>query len=53
MGTRYLGRAAGSDRPAFPEVSEICTATTLADIAVAWAAVLAAIGGMILFLGLG
>ena len=53
MGTRYRGWAAVSGRPAFPEYSELCAAASPADIAVAWAAVLAAIGGMMLFSGLG
>lgn len=53
MDTPYHGWAAGSGRSAFPELSEICAAATPVDIVVSWAAVLAAIGGMILLSGLG
>ena len=53
MDIPYHGWAAGPGRPAFPEFSEICAAATPVDIVVAWAAVFAAIGGMILLSGLG
>jgi len=53
MGTRRLGRLAHPGRSADAEFWELCVLATPADIAVSWAAVLAAVAGMILLSGLG
>ncbi len=53
MDIRRLGRLAHPDRSADAEFWELCATATPADIAVSWAAVFAAVAGMILFSGLG
>lgn len=53
MGTRHLGRAAGPGHSAKAELWEFCSAARPADIAISWAAVFAAVAGMILLSGLG
>ncbi|HTZ80014.1 MAG TPA: hypothetical protein VMC10_19040 [Stellaceae bacterium] len=53
MGTPYRGRSAELGGAAFPEFSQFCTMVSRADIAIAWAAVLVALGGMVLLSGLG
>ena len=53
MDTRRLGRPAQANRSADAEFWNICATATPADIAVSWAAMFAAVAGMILLSGLG
>ncbi|HUN47089.1 MAG TPA: hypothetical protein VMU85_11230 [Stellaceae bacterium] len=53
MGTPHRSRSAALGQAAFPEFSDLCAGATPADIVIAWAVVLAAIGGMLLLSGLG
>jgi hypothetical protein len=52
MDTRRLGRLAHPGRSADAELWDLGATATPADIAVSWAAVFAAIAGMILLSGL-
>lgn len=53
MDTRRLGRLAHPGRSADAELWDLCATATPADIAVSWAAVVAAVAGMILLSGFG
>lgn len=53
MDTRRLGRLAHPGRSADTEFWDLCVTATPADIVVSWAAMVAAVAGMILLSGLG